>query len=101
MAEAEQLLREQTFDLIVCVITFDESNMFDLLRLAKSRPKWQRIPFVCARVRAQILRSPTALESARFTCQTLGAEAFLDISSYQVEPERAMRNALDRLLDIT
>jgi hypothetical protein len=99
MAQAEQFLRERTFDLIICTIVFDESKMFDLLRLAKSRPEWKRIPFVGARVRAHVLRSRTALEAAALTCRELGAAAFLDIADYQVEPEREMRNAIDGLLE--
>src|SRR4051812_3822281 len=79
MAEAEQFLREQTVDLIVCTIFFDESKMFELLRLAKLRPEWQRIPFVAARVRPKILLSSTAMRSTAFTCGTLGAKAFLDL----------------------
>jgi hypothetical protein len=75
--------------------------MFDFLRVAKSRLEWQRIPFVCARVRGHILRSPKALESAAFTCRELGAAAFLDIADYQVDPEREMRDAIERLLDTT
>jgi DNA-binding NtrC family response regulator len=101
MAQAERSLREVTFDLIICTIVFDESRMFDLLRLAKSMPEWQRIPFVCARVRAYILRSPTAVRAAAFTCGTLGAEAFLDIADYDLDPEREIREAIDRLLDTT
>jgi hypothetical protein len=101
MAQAEQLLRMRTFDLIICTVVFDESKMFDLLRLAKSRLEWQRIPFVGARVRAHILRSPTSVEAAAFTCRTLGAEAFLDIADYQVDPERGMRDAVERLLKPT
>ena len=99
MAQAEQLLRERTFDLIICTIVFDESKMFDLLQLAKSTPEWQRIPFVAACVRSHILRSPTALRDAAFTCGTLGAEAFLDIADYQVDPEREMREAIERHID--
>jgi CheY-like chemotaxis protein len=99
MAEGEQLLRERTFDLIICTIVFDESKMFDFLRLAKSRLEWQRIPFVGARVRAQVLHSPTALKAAALTCQTLGAEAFLNIADYQVDPEREMRDAIERVLN--
>ena len=101
MAKAEQFLREQTFDLIVCTVVFDESKMFDFLRLAKSRLEWQRIPFVCARVRGYILRSPTALAGAKLTCRELGGEAFLDIADYEVDPEREMRDAMERLLDTT
>jgi len=101
MAQAEQFLRERTFDLIICTIVFDDSKMFDLLRLAKSRPEWQRIPFVGAGVRSRILRSPTALRAAAFTCGTLGAEAFLDVADYQVDPEREMRETIERFLDTT
>ena len=99
MAQAEQLLGERTFDLIICTIVFDESKMFDFLRHAKSRPEWQRIPFVCARLRSYILRSPASLESVAFTCRALGAEAFLDIADYRVDPEREMRDAIEGLLD--
>src|SRR5947207_12356900 len=100
-AQAEQFLVERTFDLIICTIVFDESKMFDFLRHAKSRPESQRIPFVCARVRGHILRSATALEAAALTCQTLGSEAFLDIADYHVDPEREMRDAIERFLDTT
>lgn len=98
MAQAEQFLRVQTFDLIFCTIVFDDSKMFDLLQLAKSKPEWQRIAFVGARVKPNILRSPNALKSAAFTCGALGAAAFLDIADYQVEPEREMREAVEGLI---
>src|SRR5207247_2393247 len=99
MARAEQFLREQAFELIICTIVFDESRMFDFLRVAKSRVEWQRTPFVCARVRGHILRSATALKGAAFTCRELGAEGFLDIADYRVDPEREMRDAIEGLLD--
>jgi CheY-like chemotaxis protein len=101
MGRAEQFLRERTFDLILCTIVFDESKMFDLLRVAKSRLEWQRIPFVCARVRIHVLRSPTTLQAAAFTCRELGAAAFLDIADYQADPEREMRDAIERLIGTT
>ena len=98
VGQAEQFLRERAFDLILCTIVFDESKLFDLLRFAKSRPEWGRITFVAARVRPNILRSPTALKSAAFTCGELGAAAFLDIADYQMDPEREMRDAIEGLL---
>jgi CheY-like chemotaxis protein len=101
MAQAEQFLGERTFDLILCTIVFDESKMFDLLQLAKSRPEWQRIPFVGARVRAYIFRSPTTLRDAAFTCGALGAKAFLDMADYHADPEREMREAIERHLATT
>ena len=98
MAQAEQLLGERTFDLILCTIVFDESRMFELLKRAKSAPQWQRIPFVCARVRGHILIAPTAVTAAAVTCRALGADAFLDIADYHLDPEREMRAAIERIL---
>ncbi len=98
MAQAEQFLGEQTFDLILCTIAFDESRMFQLLERAKSAPPRQQIPFVCARVRSHVLIAPTAVEAAAITCRALGADAFLDIADYHVDPEREMREAIQRIL---
>ena len=98
MMQAETLLRERRFDLIVCTIVFDESQMFDLLRFAKSRPESDHIPFVGARVRGHILRSPRTIEATAFTCRELGAAAFLDIETYNTDPEREMRDAIEALL---
>ena len=99
MEQAKQLLRGQGFDLIFCTVVFDESNMFDLLKLAKSTPEWRGIPFVGARVRPQVLRTGAALKAAELTCRELGAAAFLDIASYDVAPEQEMRDAIERLLE--
>jgi hypothetical protein len=101
MSQAERFLRERTFDLIICTIVFDESRMFDLLRLAKAAPECQSTPFLCARLRRHILDLPIALEGVAFTCKALGAAAFLDITAYQVDPEREMRDAIERFLDTT
>jgi CheY-like chemotaxis protein len=76
MAQAERLLRKQTFDLIICTILFDDSQMFDFLRLAKSKTEWRRIPFVCARARVETVNSPAALEAVDFTSRTLGPSHF-------------------------
>ncbi len=98
LAEAERFLLAERYDLIICTIAFDESRMFDLLRLAKSTPQWEGIPFACARVRDTILSSPSGRQAAAFTCEELGADAFLDIADYAVDPEREMREAVERLL---
>ena len=98
LAQAEKMLCERPVDLIVCTVFFDESRMFDLLRLAKSRPEWERVPFVCARLRRHVLDSPLAREGVTFTCKALGAVAFLDIADYQTDSDREIRAAIDRLL---
>ena len=98
MEQAEQFLRERPFDLIICTVVFDDSKMFDLLQLAKSRPEWQRIPLIAARIRPNIIRSAEALRGVAFTCGTLGAEAFLDMADYTADPEREMRAAIEGVL---
>lgn len=98
MGEAEWFLGRQTFALIVCTISFDDSRMFDFLRLAKAKAKWQKIPFVCARVRRTTLTSEIALEAVAFTCRELGAAAFVDIGHYKTAPEREMREAIEHFL---
>jgi hypothetical protein len=99
MKRAEQFLRERTFDLIICTVVFDESKMFDLLQVAKSSSEWQKIPFVCARIRSHVLRSQAAQQAAAVTCRELGAAAFLNIADYPVDPERELGDAIERLLD--
>jgi CheY-like chemotaxis protein len=98
MTQAESFLQKRTFDLIICTMVFDESRMFDFLRLAKSKTEWRRIPFVCARVRAQVLQSPLAVEAVDFTCRALGAATFLDIAAFGANPEGKMRKAIEQIL---
>lgn len=98
MSKAEQSLRKNSFDLIICTIVFDDSRMFEFLRLAKSRPAWRPIPFICVRAREEVLRVPLALEAVRFTAMALGAVAFLDVTDYRENPDRDMKTAVERFL---
>jgi hypothetical protein len=98
MEEATRFLDRPTFALIVCTIAFDDSRMFDFLRLAKSKARWEKIPFVCARVRRTTLNSEIGLEAVEFTCRELGAVAFLDIGAFKSAPDREMRDALEKFL---
>jgi CheY-like chemotaxis protein len=98
LSQAVRALGERDYDLIVCTVAFDESKLFELLRLVKAESAWRSIPFVCARVRPQILRSRTALEAVAFTCRQLGAAAFLDIADYEGDSERGMRDEIEALL---
>jgi len=98
MAQAARHLRRQEFDLILCTVMFDDSRMFDLLRLAKSRPDWARTPFVCARMRPSVLDEPVAWEAIDLACQELGAAAFLNVADYPTDAVRHMRRTIDKVL---
>lgn len=98
LAEAEGPLSHTGFDEIVCTLLFDESRMFDFLRLVKERPELRAVPFVCARMRPHVLDSKIAIEGIAFTCRALGAAAFLDIADYDGNPEQKMRSAIESFL---
>lgn len=99
LAKAEEMLRNRPFDLIVCTVFFDESRMFDLLRLARSTPEWQRIPFVCARLRRHVLEASVAREAMAFACKSLGAVAFVDVANYPADTDGQLRAAIERYLN--
>ena len=75
--EAISLLRKGV-DLIVCGIHFDDSRMFDLLRLAKADPSIQAVPFLCFRDMDSELTLPI-FDSLQIACQALGAVEFIDL----------------------
>lgn len=101
ISQAEHILENEEIHLILCTIVFDDSRMFDLLRLAKSNRKWKRIPFVCCKVRAKLLDS-IALEGVQIACKTLGAAAFLNFETYEmldpVDSENEILKDIERLL---
>jgi hypothetical protein len=74
--EAVSLLRKGV-DLLVCGIHFDDSRMFDLLRLAKADPSIRAIPFLCFWDMDSELTLPI-FESLQIACQTLGAVELID-----------------------
>lgn len=65
-------------DLVLCGIHFDQSRMFDFLRMAKARPASREVPFLCYRDMRSDL-SATLLESLDIACRALGAAEFLDL----------------------
>jgi hypothetical protein len=85
-------------DMVLCTVSFDESQMFGLLRLMKETPGWAGVPFVGARVRPNLIYPRLASEALEFTCLALGGAAFLDIIQFREDPEREMREAIERLL---
>ena len=99
LPQAVSMLAEGKFDLIICTIAFDESKMLELLGFAKSTPAWKAIPFVCARVRAHVVRSESARAAVAFTSRHLGAAAFLDVANYPTDAEPGMRQAIEAILE--
>jgi DNA-binding NtrC family response regulator len=97
--QALRSLRKGGFDLVVCTVLFDDSRMFDLLRLVREEDKWADLLFVCARARHNVLDTPVALEAVGIACRALAADAFLNISDYgRQNPEDGMKKEIEKLL---
>lgn len=75
--EAAQLLGNGV-EIILCGIHFDESRMFDLLRMVKADVQHCRTPFLCFRDLESDL-APALFESLEISCRALGAERFVDL----------------------
>lgn len=63
-------------DLVVCTLRFDESRMFDFLRLAKAAAP--EVPFVCCRVVDGPIAS-LAMEAVALAARSAGASAYVDL----------------------
>ena len=88
-------------DAIVCSIHFDDSRMFDLLHLARSRHSG--LPFICCR----LLHSPLSsrgLDAMVTTARELGCRGFVDFNELQrslgvAEADRRLCEALAGFLE--
>ena len=77
MRDAFDLLRHEV-DLLVCGIHFDNSRMFDVLRIVKSHPAVQHKRILCYRDRA--LDLPAVLpQGLTIACTAMGAIDFVDL----------------------
>lgn len=75
------LLQDEPVDLIVLGVHFDESRMFDALRMIKAHRQWRKIPVVCFRQ----LKSKLDFvfnESFEIACRALGAEMYLNSQQF-------------------
>jgi DNA-binding NtrC family response regulator len=97
LAQAQQVLARERFDLVIVAVHFDESRMFDLLRHLQSSS--HKGPVVC--VRSHHFVSPAiSIEGLEIAAKTLGAALFLDLTWYAdtAQGNGAVRSLLDALL---
>ena len=79
--QALRLLEERhDIDLIIVTVNFDESRMFDLVRLAVA--KYREIPVVCCRA-FDGDAARVSLEALRIAAESLGAACFIDLPAMQ------------------
>ena len=81
VAEAEALLREREFSLVVLGVHFDESRMFELLRVVRIFDRNKLTPVVCL-LSGESKLSPVAIEGLDHAVKAMLANAFLDLNKF-------------------
>ena len=94
--EAERELQEREYALVVLDVLFDESRMFDLLRLVRTFKINSLTPVVCVLSGPSNL-SPVAIEGLDHAVKAMLANAFLNLNKF---PDDAAGNArVRRIVD--
>ena len=93
LSEAQRLLAQETFDLVLVGVHFDDSRMFDLVRHIRSGGQAEP-PVVC--VRSYRFVSPAlSIEGLEIAAKALACNLFVDLTKY---PDDARGNAEVRKL---
>ena len=98
LTEGQSALKTDGFSLIMIGIYFEQSKMFELLRFAKSDPKYADIPVVC--FRGVLLSDSFEVKPFELRCKALGASAFFDLTAFTDDAfgNAALRSSLISLL---
>ena len=97
MGEAQRLLTQQQFDLVMIGVHFDDSRMFDLVRHVRASGRHVDKPVACVRSHRFISAAAISLEGLEIAARALACSLFLDLTKY---PDDAQGNAeVRKLLD--
>ncbi len=95
LAQARQALGCARHDLVALGVYFDDSQMFDLLRIVRADAAHARVPVVCVRGRPGFTAvSSLSLEIA---VKALGADEFIELPAGE-NGDGALRAAVERLI---
>lgn len=79
--EAKKLLEKHEYAMVVLGVLFDESRMFELLRLVRTLDKNRLTPVVCV-LSAQTRLSDVAIEGLDHAVKAMLANAFLNLNKF-------------------
>jgi CheY-like chemotaxis protein len=97
IGEAQRLLAQQQFDLVLIGVHFDDSRMFDLMRHVRAGGHHAAKPVVCVRSHRFISAAAISLEGLEIAARALACSLFIDLTKY---PDDAQGNAeVRKLLD--
>ncbi len=94
--EAKDELRRQEFHLVILGVLFDESRMFELLRLVRTFDKNRLTPVVCV-LASESRLSDVAIEGLDHAVKAMLANAFLNLNKFPDDKEGNAR--LRRIVD--
>ena len=97
--EAKQDLERQEFHMVILGVLFDESRMFELLRLVRTFPKNRLTPVVCVLATESRL-SDVAIEGLDHAVKAMLANAFLNLNKFPDDKEgnARVRRIVDYLI---
>jgi len=96
MSEAAAALKNQSFDLFIIDLHFDESRMFEAIQLVRTFSKNAEKPVICIAQQAAQLHAPIK-HSLEFTTSALGAWMFLDVHDHEDKPN--LKTDLSRVIE--
>ena len=97
IGEAQRLLAQQQFDLVMIGVHFDDSRMFDLVRHVRAGGHHAGKQVACVRSHRFISAAAISLEGLEIAARALACNVFLDLTKY---PDDAHGNAeVRKLLD--
>jgi len=74
LREAQNLLEDGHFHMVIAGVHFDDSQMFELLHFVRSKDQWSQIPFVVIQAQDGAFE---VMESIKKVADHLGATGFL------------------------
>ena len=80
LAEAQRLLSQQAFDLVLIGVHFDDSRMFDLVRHVRAAGQTEP-PVVCMRSH-RFISPGLSVEGMEVAARALSCNLFLDLTRY-------------------
>ena len=98
MGQARQALAGTRYDLVAIGVYFDDSQMFDLVRVVRGDARHGEVPIVCVRTRPGV--TAVATRTLETTVKELGAEELVDLAALgdDTAGEGALRAAAEGLV---
>ena len=98
LGEAQRILRREKFALVLVGVHFDDSRMFDLVRVLRGDELHAGVPIVCVRGRPGF--TAVTGRTLELTLKALTADEFIDLVHFGDDEagNAALRAAVERLL---